>query len=386
MADHFIFARIVQRFLPALRQQQALSPQQTTACQMILNCHTARLGGLAYACDHCAQPYPRYHSCRNRHCPQCQQAASVRWADDRLQDVLAVPYFHLVFTLPHELNGWAQLHPDVLYHLLFQCAWHTLDDYAQHSKQLQGQLGMTAALHTWGQNLNQHIHVHCLIPGGALDATQQFVSSRRQYLYPQRALANRFRGKMVSALRRAWNEGQLRRLTSAAQVDVVLNTLMHKTWVVDAKTHLHQPETVVRYLARYTHRTAISLSRIQSVNDKTVTFQWRDYRDEQKKVMTLQGDEFLRRFLLHVLPKGFMRLRHYGFLANRVRIKSLQQIRQCLDKASAKMPQQKQPPATNLSHTEDKPERCPQCKIGYLRLIGKLLPEKRRCMALMITA
>ncbi|GMR16748.1 MAG: hypothetical protein BMS9Abin31_1121 [Gammaproteobacteria bacterium] len=266
MNDHFIFAKIIQQFLPDVRHKQALSPQQASSCQNILNCHTAKLGGMDYVCHTCTCHFPLYHSCRHRHCPQCQQKASEQWVEQRMESVLPVPYFHLVFTLPHELNGWAQLHSEVIYHLLFQCAWHTLDDYSQNNKQLQGKLGMTAALHTWGQALEQHVHLHCLIPGGAICNEKGFTTSRRDYLYPQRTLAKIFRGKMVSALRQAWRDGKLHRITQPQQVDTVLNEVMKKDWVLHTQPHLNKAETVVRYLARYTYRTAISLSRIVAVN------------------------------------------------------------------------------------------------------------------------
>lgn len=377
MNDHYLFARIVRQFLPAVRQQQALSPQQASACQNILNCHTAKLGGLDYVCDRCAHHFPRYHSCRCRHCPQCQQKASDNWVDKRMADVLPVAYFHLVFTLPHELNGWAQLHPALIYHLLFQSAWHTLNDYSQHNRQLQGQLGMTAVLHTWGQNLNQHVHLHCLIPGGAINE-HGFTSSRRTYLYPHRVLAKLFRGKMVSALRFAWETGQLPRITRSGEVDEILAGIMKKDWVIHTKPHLAKPETVVRYLARYTHRTAITLSRIKTVDDTGVCFQWKDYRDGRHKMMHLKGHEFLRRFLLHVLPSGFMRIRHYGYLANRVRAEKLKTIRQWLKEEIPDKPAQTTESSAPCVNAPVWAEQCPKCQTGQLRLVGIILSEKER--------
>jgi len=302
MTDHFIFARIVERFLSGLRKGQRISPDQAATCQNILNCHTAVLGGLDYACDQCQSRYPRYHSCRHRHCPQCQQTASHRWVEARQYDVLPVAYYHLVFTLPHDLNGWAQCHPEVIYHRLFRCVWECLDDYSRCNRQLQGKLGMTAVLHTWGQSLNQHVHLHCLIPGGAIGAQGSFITTRRDFLYPQRVLAKLFRGKMVSALRQDYEAGKLHRI-APDQIDAVLDKLMQTSWVIHTKPQPRQADTVLRYLARYTHRTAISLSRIGSVDQTTVRFRWKDYRDDQSKTMTLPGEEFLRRFLLHVLPK-----------------------------------------------------------------------------------
>ena len=374
MTDHFVFARILNRFLPSLKQTKRINPDQAATCQNILNCHTPVLGGLDYACNHCESHYPRYHSCRHRHCPQCQQSASHRWVARRENDLLPVTYYHLVFTLPHDLNGWVQCHPEVIYHQLFRCVWACLNDYSRCNRQLQGKLGMTAVLHTWGQSLNQHVHLHCLIPGGAIDAQGDFMTTRRDFLYPQRVLAKLFRGKMVSALRQDYEAGKLHRI-APDQIDAVLDKLMLTDWVIHTKPHLNQAATVLRYLARYTHRTAISLSRIESVDQTSVRFRWKDNRDNRTKTMTLPGEEFLRRFLLHVLPKGLMRIRHYGYLANRVRVKQLKNIRQRLatrcDSEAATAEQ-------TTPGTEPSKERCPKCKSGYLHFVGEILSARQR--------
>jgi hypothetical protein len=374
MTDHFVFSRILDRFLPSLKQTRRISPDQAATCQNILNCHTPVLGGLDYACDQCESHYPRYHSCRHRHCPQCQQATSRRWLEARQKDVLPVAYYHLVFTLPHDLNGWAQCHPEVIYHRLFRCVWECLDDYSRRNRQLQGKLGMTAVLHTWGQSLSQHIHLHCLIPGGAIDAQGDFKTTRRDFLYPQRVLAKLLRGKLVSALRRDHEAGKLHRI-APEQVDAVLDQLMRTDWVIHTKPHLRKADTVLRYLARYTHRTAISLSRIESVDQTSVRFRWKDYRDDQTKTMVLPGEEFLRRFLLHVLPKGLMRIRHYGYLANRVRVKQLNHIRQRLATHSGSDTFIDKPASIR---SECRKDRCPKCKSGYLHLVGEILSARQR--------
>jgi len=360
MTDHFVFARIIEHFLSRLRTRQRISPDQAATCQNILNCHTPVLGGLDYASNDCGSHYPRYHSCRHRHCPQCQQTASRRWVEARQNDLLPVPYYHLVFTLPHDLNGWAQCHPEVIYHRLFRCVWECLDDYSRSNRQLQGKLGMTAVLHTWGQSLSQHIHLHCLVPGGAIDAQGDFMTTRRDFLYPQRVLAKLLRGKMVSALRQDYEAGKLHRI-APEQVDDVLDQLMR--------------DTVLRYLARYTHRTAISLSRIESLDPTSVHFRWKDYRDDQIKTMVLPGEEFLRRFLLHVLPKGLMRIRHYGYLANRVRVARLKQIREKLStRHRSEVDLSEHQPACS----ERPKDRCPKCKSGYLHFVGEILSARQR--------
>jgi len=379
MTDHFVFARIIEHFLPALKTQNQISPEQAATCQNILNCHTSVLGGLDYACDQCESHYPQFHSCRHRHCPQCQQTASQRWVEHRENDLLPVPYYHLVFTLPHDLNGWAQCHPEVIYHQLFRCVWECLNDYSRCNRQLEGKLGMTAVLHTWGQTLNQHIHLHCLIPGGALDEQGDFVTTRRDFLYPQRVLAKLFRGKMVSALRKDWRSGKLHRI-SESEIDRVLDKLMQPDWVIHTKPYLQKPGTVIRYLARYTHRTAITLSRIESLDQTSVRFRWKDYRDNQTKTMALPGEEFLRRFLLHVLPKGLMRIRHYGYLANRVRVKQLKNIRQRLAIQPCRESCTKPDYATCVI------QPCPKCQSGVLHFVGEILSARqRRRYALFVT-
>ena len=373
MTDHFAFARIIERFFPLLKVQKQVSPDQAATCQNILNCHTQVLGGMDYACDQCGSRYPRYHSCRHRHCPQCQQTASRRWVEARQNDVLPVPYYHLVFTLPHELNGWAQCHPEVIYRRLFRCVWECLDDYSRCNRQLQGKLGMTAVLHTWGQTLSQHIHLHCLIPGGAIDAQGDFATTRRDFLYPQRVVAKLLRGKMVSALRQDYEAGKLHRI-APDQFDNVLDQLMRTDWVIHTKPHLRQADTVLRYLARYTHRTAISLSRIESVDQTSVRFRWKDYRDNQSKTMALPGEEFLRRFLLHILPKGLMRIRHYGYLANRVRVKQLNHIRQRLAMQSEGESNAK----SNCDDAMSVNQPCPKCQLGVLHFVGEILSTRQR--------
>ena len=259
-----------------------------------------------------------------------QQQATEAWTQRELANVVDAAYFHLVFTLPHELNGWVRLHPRLLYRLLFSSVWETLNTLGHDPKRLNGQLGMTAVLHTWGQNLNQHVHLHCLIPAGALNDAQKWHPANSTYLFPIRVLSRLFRGKLVTALREAANQGELHRVTHLGEIDRVLATLMSKDWVVYAKPCLHKAETVVRYLARYTRKIAISEYRLLSMTDETVSFRYQDYRDGQRKVMTLAGAEFLRRYLQHMLPHGFMRIRHFGWLANASRKKALPLVRQAI--------------------------------------------------------
>jgi hypothetical protein len=277
-----------------------------------------------------------------------------------------------VFTLPDVLNGWVEVHPEVVYALLFETVWATLSAFGADPKRLDGQLGMTAMLHTWGQTLVRHVHLHCLVPGGALGADGVWHPAKSTYRFPVRALSRRFRGGFVSRLRRAVADGRLPRLTDHAEVDRVLNALMATDWVVYSKPCLARPETVVDYLGRYSHRIALSDRRLLDFDGQSVELSYQDYRDgDRRKVMTLTGEELLRRFLLHVLPKGFMRVRHFGFLANRCRASRLAAIRTALA-APAPALAEPPPPAAPFDGYP-----CPQCRTGRLRVIAHLTPPPR---------
>ncbi len=349
---------LLQQHFNAYSHHHKLDGQRLKVCRHLLSCHTPALGGIQYQCDHCQSQVPQYHSCRDRHCPQCQQRASRRWSERQQQDILPVTYYHLVFTLPHELNGWMQLHPEVIYSLLFKVVWQTLKAFAGDPKRLGGRLGMTAVLHTWGQNLSQHVHLHCLIPGGVLTKNNEWHAAKSTYLFPVRALSRHFRGKMVSALRDAINAGKLSRITRVGEVDRVLNQLIKKDWVVYSKPCINHTETIIKYLARYSHRIAISDQRIIRVDKDHVHFRYKDYRKNQTRTLTLTCEEFIRRFMMHVLPKGLMRLRHYGLLANRCRKASLETLRSILA-ASAK-DEEKQ------GECEVQWLPCPKCQQGHL--------------------
>jgi hypothetical protein len=365
------------RFLDHYQQHHRLSAAQQRVCRHIGLCRTDALGGQFVHCDQCDFTQLRYHSCRNRHCPQCQRQAGVHWCARQLQHVVPVTYYHAVFTLPHRLNTWVRLHPQTVYRCLFDSVWHTIKTFGQDPKRLDGQMGMTAALHTWGQTLVQHVHLHCLVPGGALSADQQqWHAAKSNYLFPVKALSRHFRGAMVSALRRAWKDGQLAKL-QADQVKTQLDALMQKKWVVYSKPTIQKPDTVVEYLSRYTHRVAISDQRIETITHTQVRFGYKDYRDGERKSLQLPAEEFIRRFLLHVLPPGFMRIRHYGFLSNRARAVKLAVIRALLNRpANADEPGQATP-----SHVTQDPVpldcRCPKCRQGRLRVCREIAPKRR---------
>ncbi|MCW8932557.1 MAG: IS91 family transposase [Gammaproteobacteria bacterium] len=374
-------AQVIQTFLPAYRQRYQLSPQQASVCQSIVQCQTEVMGGEYQQCTSCGYEQRLYHSCGNRHCPQCKQSASEQWEEKQLAALLPVRYYHLVFTMPHEFNAWCQLHPKTMYSLLFRAVWQTLSRFSRRHKRLQGQLGVTCVLHTWGQNLQHHVHLHCLIPGLALNSEQDVIEmTKSHYLYPVNALKKVFRGKLVSLLRASYKHGELLRITRDNEVNNVLDEVMSKRWSIYIKPYLKHPETVVKYLSRYTYRIAISNHRIIKVDEQSVSFGWKDYVDNgRKKVMKLDGVEFLRRFLMHVLPSGFMRIRHFGFLANCVRQKRVLLLRDRLKEMGIQL---KLTPVKKAFDTDRVFCLCPHCHQSTMRSLYTIASFKERRQAL----
>jgi len=374
MTEAVTLQRVLQRYLEDYRQTHALDARRLAVCRHVTQCRTAALGGLQLHCDHCGDEPVHWFSCRDRHCPQCQHRASEQWSEKQQDNLLPATYFHLVFTLPAAINGWARLHPEVIYRLLFRAVWETLKAFGADRKRLGGELGMTAILHTWGQALSQHLHLHCLVPGGALTEKGDWTAVKGSYLFPVRALSRRFRGHMVSCLRQAHAAGELPRITDPREPGQTLDRLMQQDWVVYSRPGLREPEQVLDYLARYTHRTAISNARLLSMDGDQVCFRYKDYRDHDRhKVMALQAGEFIRRFLQHVLPKGLMRIRHYGFLANSCRRRKLALIRTVLACAQA---------TANTDDSDTPAERfagypCTRCGQGMLRITAELPPLRR---------
>lgn len=358
---------VVARFLPAYLQGHRLHPRQRQVCAHITRCRTPALGERRAQCESCGYEQVHYLSCRDRHCPKCQGRASARWRAREVGRALPVAYYHLVFTVPDTLNPWVQRNPAAVYGQLFESAWATLKAFGENPRHLGGQLGMTAVLHTWGQTLIQHVHLHCLVPGGALTEEGHWRAAKGDYLFPVRALSRRFRGHFVSGLRRRAQSGALASI-ARAELNTVLDRLMRQDWVVYAKACLGRTEQVIDYLARYTHRIALSDARLVGVREGKVGLRYIDYRDHRsRKCLWLEGVEFVRRLMLHVLPKGFMRIRHYGFLANSCRAKREPELRRAL--TALDQPQAPEPgEETSPPGATPEPERCPRCQSGLLRL------------------
>jgi hypothetical protein len=309
-----------------------LSGEERRVLNNIAACRTAALGGHVETCDHCQHRRIAYNSCRNRHCPKCQASACARWMEARALELLPVEYFHVVFTLPDVFNRLTLSNKRVVYGVLFDAVSRTLLEVAANPKNLGAKIGFMAILHTWGQNLSLHPHLHCVIPGGGLSPDgARWVSCRPGFFLPVRILSRVFRGKFIDLLRTAWSEGKLRGIADRAAFEDLIQSAVRCDWVVYAKPPFGGPAQVLKYLSRYTHRIAISNRRLVSMDNESVTFRYKDYaRGNRTRMMTLEAGEFLRRFLLHVVPRGFMRIRHFGLLANRARRENIEQCRKLL--------------------------------------------------------
>lgn len=321
---------VAQIFRVFSEQLPALTADQRQAVQDIVNCRTEAMGGHVLKCDHCGHQTHQYNSCLNRHCPKCQSLNQARWIEARQKDLLPVQYFHLVFTIPSALHTVFRANLKLCYNLLFAAVSETLRHIAFNPDRLGAEIGFTAVLHTWTQTLLFHPHLHCIVPGGGLNADgTQWVSSKDGFFLPQIVLSLVFRAKLLSKLEKAIDKGKIR-LPDTDPCALLRKASLPK-WVVYAKEPFAGPEQVLRYLGRYTHRIAISNHRLVSLQGKEVTFRFKDRADGNKqKLLTVDAVEFLRRFLTHILPKGFMRIRHFGFLANPVRKKSIALCRQLL--------------------------------------------------------
>lgn len=367
-------AHILGQHIKDYKNQYPLWPEHKKIVADLLNCRTAHFGGYIERCNHCGTYRITYHSCRNRHCPKCQQIPRERWLEARKKEILPVSYFHVIFTLPHELNTIVLSNKSVMFNILFKAVSQTLLTFGKN--ELGGKLGFIAVLHTWDQKLKAHFHLHCLIAGGAVskDGTK-WIPCKDNYLFNQEALSIVFRGKFIDQLTRAVRCGKIGFGNDYQAFKKKLYT--HK-WVVSVRDPIKRPYHVLEYLARYTHRIAIANSRITSVHEGKVTFNTKDRKKNKIVPVTITAVEFIRRFLLHSLPKGFFRIRHYGFLANRDRKANLSRIRGLL-----KLPSQLVNTAASLEDmmlklTGVDITQCPCCKKGKMRLFAEIPRSRAR--------
>jgi hypothetical protein len=376
-------ADVFRRYGAAFRQAQAPSLAQQRVMTAIESCRTAALGGHRDRCDHCGHEAISYNSCRNRHCPKCRGSSRADWLAARQAELLPVPYFHVVFTIPDQLLAPVALqNKRTFYQILFRATSRTLLTIARDPKHLDAAIGFFAVLHTWGQNLLHHPHLHCVVPAGGLSADRKrWIACKKNFFLPVRVLSRLFRRVFLDDLAVAFQNGKLTfhgslaHLADPAAFARLLDDARRCEWVVYAKTPFGGPEQVLRYLARYTNRVALSNDRILSIQDGNVTFSWKDYREgHQRKTMTLPAVEFIRRFLLHVVPDRFVRIRHFGLLANRHRRENLALCRSLLPTESSANSQH--PSGSQAPSRDDQPlpQLCPVCHQGRMRQAQTLFP------------
>ena len=363
MKPAFELAQVIERFGEEFDQKHAPNGYLKRTLGALLRCRTLSLGGHVDKCDQCGHIRISYNSCRNRHCPKCQNTQRESWIESRKQDLLPVPYFHVVFTVPDKLNELYLQYPATAYNLLFSSAWETIAQFGY--TKLQSETGMVAILHTWGQNLSLHPHLHCVVPGGGINYQGRWNQvntsvNGKVFLFRVENLSSVFRGKFIDGLQK-----------KLPQEKRFIRELYKTDWVVYAKEPFAGPEQVIEYLGRYTHKVAIGNHRLLNVDETGVRFRWRDYRDNQEKVMTLEGTEFLRRFCQHILPWRFVRIRHYGLLSTARR----NQLRQLQRGFGIDVPQQREKKHWKdlcREHLNYNPDLCPNCGKGHMVTIELL--------------
>jgi Putative transposase/Transposase zinc-binding domain len=385
-------ADVFRRYGAAYREKHgaSMSMAQRGVMSAIEVCRTAALGGHLERCDQCGHERNCFNSCRDRHCPKCQSLARAQWIEDRQAELLDVPYFHVVFTVPEQIAAIAYQNKKVVYGILFHTVAETLTTIAADPEHLGAEIGFFVVLHSWGQNLQFHPHLHCVVPGGGLSPDgQRWISCRPNFFLPVRVLSHLFRRLFLTSLRKAFDSGKLRLLGRLEPLRErrtfvrLCEELKQQEWVVYAKRPFAGPQQVLDYVGRYTHRVAISNNRLLGIENDQVSFQWKDYRTGgQIKTMTLSAEEFIRRFLLHVLPSGFQRIRYYGFLGNRYRQAKLAQCRRLLGLRNSDEPHIAPHENDYRDQYEDLTgislRQCPQCKHGRMLLVA-VLPRSSDC-------
>jgi predicted Zn-ribbon and HTH transcriptional regulator len=367
-------ADILHRYEHNFLEAHKASAQVLRTLQAIKQCRTSALGGHKRACSECGHTQVNYNSCRNRHCPKCQVVAKQRWIQQRESELLCVAYFHIVFTLPHEFNALVIREPKIIYNALFKASWQTIQTFSKDPKHLDAKPGMTSVLHTWGQSMSLHPHLHCIVPCGGLDEKGEWKlpvkspkSSKRKsnYLFPKRAMSTVFRAKFMACVREQMPIDQQ-----------IAKKVMSKSWVVDARQPFLGPKQVIEYLGRYTHKIAISNHRLVNIDNASVSFKYKDYKaNGSNKIMTLKSSEFIRRFCLHILPHGFVRMRHYGILASRNKSVALNKAKAYfgLPKWEKQKMGWEQIAIEKLNYN---PNQCPKCKLLTLETVSVIAPKR----------
>jgi len=376
----FEVADILREYIGSYQETFPLFPDHYKIVHNLLSCRTAELGGHIERCDHCGTERISYNSCRNRHCPKCQNMPRERWLDARKAELLPVSYYHNVFTLPHDLNPIILFNKKIMLNILFKAVSQTLLAFGKNPKnKLGGKLGFIAILHTWDQHLNAHFHLHCLIPGGVLKTDGSWQSTKHAYLFNVEALSQAFRGKFLDYMTKAYQDGKLKfpgissPFEKPERFKQLKESLYSKKWVVYIQKPIKRPEYVLEYLGRYTHRVAISNHRIVSVRDGMVTFKYKNRDTKRTMSCTITAVEFIRRFLLHTLSKGFVRIRHFGFLSNRHKTDNIEKIRKFLgrsaegDKIIKQSIEEMMFKLTGIDIT-----LCPCCKKGKMRVVFEI--------------
>ena len=368
-------ADILRKHIGDYQSQYPLWSEHRKIVSDLLNCRTAHLGGHIERCNHCGMVRITYHSCRNRHCPRCQHMPRERWLEKRKDEILPVSYFHVVFTLPHELNTIILNNKKVMLNILFKAASQTLLTFGKN--ELGGKLGFIATLHTWDQKLKAHFHLHCLIAGGAVSKDGAcWTSCKGNYLFNKEALSMVFRGKFMHYMDHSRQCQKVK--LSGDEYQKLKNKLYAKKWIIDVRNPVKNPEHVLEYLARYTHRVAIANSRIKAIKEGTVTFTAKNRKKNKTESVTITAVKFIRRFLLHSLPKGFVRIRHYGYLANRNRSENLNTIRRLMGLSA--------PPEKEMASLEEMMQKltgiditiCPCCSNGKMQFFAQIPKYRAR--------
>ena len=359
---------ILNKGLEEYEKEHKIIGYKKKVLQAIKDCKTEKMGAHKYVCDECGYEEIAYNSCRNRHCPNCQTGKKLKWIEARKEEVLNIKYYHVVFTIPSEIYSIALQNQRKIYKIMFKATAETMQELARDKKYLGGEIGFFSVLHTWGQNLMYHPHIHIVVTGGGVSKIEKWVEKKQDFFIPVRVLSKKFRGKFMYYMKKEKLDfyGTNKEFENPAIYNNVIQKLYEKKWVVYCKEPFENANSVIKYLGRYTHRVAISNERIIKIEEEKVTFKWRDYKDANKmKEMTISIQEFIRRFMLHILPPNFMKIRYYGLLGNK---NKKEKIRKCKILTRTKIREKKELPTLELLKQMLGKDfnLCPNCKKGHM--------------------